>query len=76
VYTFIEDKFWLDRMDVQGVDRQLVEIPTKEIVPGVTMIRCGGHFDGSAVLHWKERGVLCIADTILTVPVFMLLWIG
>jgi glyoxylase-like metal-dependent hydrolase (beta-lactamase superfamily II) len=50
-----------------GVDRQLVETPTKEIVPGVTMVKCGGHFDGSAVLHWN--GCLFIADTVLTVPV-------
>src|SRR5579859_3228048 len=34
----------------------------------VALIRCGGHFDGSAVLHCREgaegRGVLLTADTI------------
>jgi hypothetical protein len=37
---------------------------------GVTMIRCGGHFEGGAVLHWaggaQGRGVVCAGD-ILTV---------
>ena len=25
-----------------------------ELAPGVTLIQCGGHFDGSAVLHWAD----------------------
>ena len=37
---------------------------------GVTLIRCGGHFDGGSVLHWAGgaggRGVVCAGD-ILTV---------
>jgi hypothetical protein len=35
---------------------------------GLTLIRCGGHFMGSTVLHWaagaEGRGVLLTADTI------------
>lgn len=41
-------------------------------VPGVRIIRCGGHFPGSAVLHWSEgaagAGVLLTGDTITVVP--------
>jgi hypothetical protein len=37
---------------------------------GVTLIRCGGHFEGGTVLHWtggaNGRGVVCAGD-ILTV---------
>jgi glyoxylase-like metal-dependent hydrolase (beta-lactamase superfamily II) len=37
---------------------------------GVTLIRCGGHFEGGTVLHWADgaggRGVVCSGD-ILTV---------
>jgi glyoxylase-like metal-dependent hydrolase (beta-lactamase superfamily II) len=45
---------------------------------GVTLIRCGGHFEGGSVLHWQEkkkggangcgqkRGIVCAGD-ILTV---------
>lgn len=40
-------------------------------VAGVTLIRCGGHFPGSSVLHWaagaEGRGVLLTGDTIYVV---------
>jgi hypothetical protein len=36
-------------------------------VPDVTLVQCGGHFEGSAVLHWpagaEGRGVLLTGDT-------------
>ena len=39
---------------------------------GLTVIRCGGHFPGSALLHWPAgaggRGVLLTGDTIQAVP--------
>lgn len=42
-----------------------------EVVPGVTLIQTGGHFDGSAVLHWAEgaegRGALLVGDSIQVV---------
>jgi glyoxylase-like metal-dependent hydrolase (beta-lactamase superfamily II) len=35
---------------------------------GITLVHCGGHFDGSAVLHWRDgaegRGILLSSDTI------------
>ena len=43
-----------------------------EVLPGVTIVQCGGHFDGSAVLHWADgadgRGVLLAGDTIMVTP--------
>ncbi|MCL4506845.1 MAG: MBL fold metallo-hydrolase [Chloroflexi bacterium] len=43
----------------------------REIVEGVTLVRCGGHFSGSSVLHWaagaKGRGALLSGDTIQVV---------
>ena len=43
-----------------------------ELAPGVTLIQCGGHFDGSAVLHWADgaegRGALLVGDSITVVP--------
>jgi glyoxylase-like metal-dependent hydrolase (beta-lactamase superfamily II) len=40
----------------------------REVVPGVTLAHCGGHFAGSCVLHWQAgaggTGVLCGSDTI------------
>jgi glyoxylase-like metal-dependent hydrolase (beta-lactamase superfamily II) len=45
---------------------------TLELLPGVTLVQCGGHFPGSAVLHWAAgaggRGVLLSGDTIFVTP--------
>ena len=41
---------------------------TLDVAPGVRLVQCGGHFAGSAVLHWAAgaggRGVLLTGDTI------------
>ena len=43
-----------------------------EIANGITLIRTGGHFPGSTVLHWAEgaggQGVLMTGDSIMVVP--------
>jgi hypothetical protein len=40
-------------------------------VPGLTVARIGGHFDGAAVLHWPDgaggRGALLTGDTVQVV---------
>lgn len=42
------------------------------VLPGVTLIQCGGHFPGSAVVHWAEgaegSGVLLTGDTVHVTP--------
>jgi glyoxylase-like metal-dependent hydrolase (beta-lactamase superfamily II) len=44
---------------------------TLEIMPGLTVIRCAGHFPGAAVLHWAGgadgKGVLFCGDTLQVV---------
>ena len=44
---------------------------TQEVLPGLTVVRCGGHFPGSSVLHWaggaEGRGALFTGDTIYVV---------
>jgi RNA polymerase subunit RPABC4/transcription elongation factor Spt4 len=44
---------------------------TAEPIPGLTLIRCGGHFEGSAVAHWQDAGggagALLTGDTIQVV---------
>lgn len=46
--------------------------PTQPLVAGVTLVHCGGHFAGAAVLHWAQgaggKGALLTADTITVVP--------
>jgi hypothetical protein len=45
---------------------------TLGVLPGVTLVQCGGHFAGSAVVHWADgadgRGVLLSGDTIFVTP--------
>lgn len=45
---------------------------TLEVLPGVTLVQCGGHFAGSAVVHWAAgagwRGALLVGDTIMVTP--------
>lgn len=61
------DRAWVCREDPGYVFYDDVAEP----VTGVTLVRCGGHFDGSAVLHWPEgaggRGALLTGDTIQVV---------
>lgn len=38
---------------------------TRQILPGLTLHRLGGHFPGSSVLHWSDRRRLLTGDTIL-----------
>ncbi len=41
---------------------------TLELVPGLTLIRCGGHFEGGQVLHWAGRRALLTGDIVTVVP--------
>lgn len=44
---------------------------TREVLPGVTFVQCGGHFAGSSVTHFTGgdgRGVLLAGDTIAPNP--------
>ncbi|MGE5134195.1 MAG: MBL fold metallo-hydrolase [Gemmatimonadota bacterium] len=66
---------------VPEADRQWVTRPapgirtwagTEPVLPGVTLIQCGGHFPGSAVVHWAGgaggAGALFTGDTIFVTP--------
>jgi hypothetical protein len=65
VYVSGVDAGWANRTtDPQADLRRLTERAT-ELLPGVTAITCGGHFDGSLVLHWER--LLFVADTLLTI---------
>ncbi|HEY9287058.1 MAG TPA: hydrolase [Candidatus Dormibacteraeota bacterium] len=65
---------------IPEADRQWVMRPDSAVrtwqdsvtpLPGVTLIQCGGHFEGSAVLHWADgadgRGALLTGDSITVV---------
>jgi glyoxylase-like metal-dependent hydrolase (beta-lactamase superfamily II) len=41
---------------------------THELGSGVTLIRCGGHFEGGQVLHWRDGGALLSGDIVMVIP--------
>lgn len=66
---------WVNAADERWLQRRDAVIKTwsgtHAILPGVTLIQCGGHFPGSAVVHWQQgvsgRGALLTGDTIANV---------
>ena len=65
----------LPRADEQWIQRRSDRVELfddrVDVLPGVTLARIGGHFDGAAVLHWAAgaggRGALLTGDTITVV---------
>src|SRR5262249_45976317 len=51
VYLHEADSQWVVRHDRAVV---FWAGATREILPGITLIRCGGHFAGATVLHWAD----------------------
>lgn len=70
VLLHADDRAWVTRPD--GAIRPW-EGETREVLPGsgLTLVRCGGHFPGSCVLHWAAgaggAGALLTGDTITVV---------
>lgn len=64
----VADQRWVMRPSPAIVHFEEDEV---EPVPGVRVIRTGGHFHGSTVLHWQAgaggRGVLCTGDSLSVV---------
>lgn len=65
VYVHADDEQWVMRPDpvIDYWDGR-----RKDLTEGVTLIHCGGHFPGGAVLHWAQganwRGALMVGDVI------------
>jgi hypothetical protein len=63
VHLHADDAAWVMRPDPCIAHWQG---ETLELLPGVTLVRGGGHFPGGTMLHWaagaEGRGVLCSAD--------------
>ena len=65
VYLHEADSTWVSRPD-PGI--AVWSGDSHAIVPGLTLVRCGGHFEGSTLLHWaagaEGRGALLSGDTV------------
>ncbi len=67
---------WIPRRDAAWVLRPDDAVrwwdDRAEVAPGVTLVRCGGHFAGSAVLHVAGaaggRGGILVGDTVMVLP--------
>ena len=65
IYLHAADRQWIMRPDKAivfwGGD-------TRTLAGGLTLVRCGGHFEGGTVLHWEGgaegRGALLSGDII------------
>jgi len=68
VYIHSADREWVQ---YPGPGLRLWDGATIEVLPGLTLINTGGHFPGSAVLHWADgaqgRGALLTGDSITVV---------
>jgi glyoxylase-like metal-dependent hydrolase (beta-lactamase superfamily II) len=69
IYLHAADRQWVMRPDQALVFWQG---ETRTLDDGLTLVRCGGHFDGGTALHWSEgaggRGALLAGDIIQVVP--------
>jgi glyoxylase-like metal-dependent hydrolase (beta-lactamase superfamily II) len=65
IYWHADNREWVTRPDQAYV---FWEGETNPLWDGLSLIRCGGHFPGSDVLHWpagaEGRGALLAGDTI------------
>jgi glyoxylase-like metal-dependent hydrolase (beta-lactamase superfamily II) len=68
IYLHAADRQWVMRPDQAIV---FWEGETRTLAEGLTLLRCGGHFDGGSVLHWAGgaagRGALLTGDIIQVV---------
>jgi hypothetical protein len=68
VYLHAADREWIMRPDSS---LELWTGETKEIAPGLTLVRTGGHFDGGTIMHWAQgcdgRGTLLSGDVLQVV---------
>ena len=68
VYIHASDRQWLA---YPSPAVRLWEGVSREILPGLTLLNPGGHFEGAAVLHWaggaEGRGALLSGDTVTVV---------
>jgi hypothetical protein len=69
IYLHAADRQWVMRQDDSIV---FWKGEMKKVGEGLTLIRCGGHFEGGAVLHWaggaEGRGALLCGDILQVVP--------
>jgi hypothetical protein len=69
IYLHAADREWVMRPSDRVV---FWEEERLELGPGLTLVRCGGHYQGGTVLHWaagaEGRGALLSGDIVQVIP--------
>jgi glyoxylase-like metal-dependent hydrolase (beta-lactamase superfamily II) len=65
VYVHEAERSWVMRPDPSV---RFWEGESLSLGGGLTLVRCGGHFDGAQVLHWEDRSALLAGDVVMVVP--------
>jgi len=69
IYLHASFREWVQRPDPTF---RYWDAESHALAGGIGLQRCGGHFDGSSVLHWPDgadgRGVLLSSDTLYVTP--------
>jgi glyoxylase-like metal-dependent hydrolase (beta-lactamase superfamily II) len=69
IYLHAADRKWVMRPDPAI---RFWEGEELELAPGITLLRCGGHFPGGTILHWQAgaagRGALLTGDILQVTP--------
>jgi glyoxylase-like metal-dependent hydrolase (beta-lactamase superfamily II) len=65
IYVHEAERKWVMRPDSAV---RFWEGETSELGGGLTLIRCGGHYEGGQVLHWAEQRALLSGDIVHVIP--------
>lgn len=65
IYLHEAERNWVMRPDPAV---QFWSGETNPLGGGVTLIRCGGHYEGGQVLHWADRRALLSGDIVQVIP--------
>jgi glyoxylase-like metal-dependent hydrolase (beta-lactamase superfamily II) len=65
IYLHEAERKWVLRPDPAV---QFWSGDTHPLGGGLTLVRCGGHYEGGQVLHWAERRALLSGDIVQVIP--------
>jgi glyoxylase-like metal-dependent hydrolase (beta-lactamase superfamily II) len=65
IYIHEAERKWVMRPDPAV---RFWEGERRQLGGGLTLIRCGGHYEGGQVLHWADRRALLSGDIVQVIP--------
>ncbi len=68
IFLHEADRQWVQRGSDEKGYIEYWSGPAKELPGGLTLVHCGGHFEGGAVLHWKAGSAILPGDILQVCP--------